>query len=157
MKIIRIASLLLGLSLLACTSKTAEYDSDVEFIQVHLNKSKSTMMEEIIERIELIPLETNNDCLLHMYNKMAYYKELGIYAILDINYDTYLFSDDGKYISNSIAARGPGPRQYQIVVDMLYNPYSKCMEFLDPYGTIYRYDTLFNFVEKISLDQTYLI
>ena len=158
MKKIFIYSLLFFVfSLLSCKSNTEENNSVVEMIPVILNKKVSIPIEELIERIELIPLETNSECLLHMYNKMVYYQELEIYAIFSGKYEAYLFSKDGKFIVNSKALRGPGPQQYQIDVDFLYNPYSKCMEFLDPWGTIYRYDTLFNFIEKISLEQKELI
>ena len=149
--------LLIGLNVLSCKSNTEEYDSVVEMIPVHLNKSKSLPIEEIIDKIELIPLETNDDCLLHSYRKMVYYKEIEIFAIFDIKCDVYLFSKEGKFISNSLEARGQGPRQYWMGADMLYNPYSKCIEVLGPWGTIYRYDTLFNFVEKISLEQNELV
>ena len=42
--------------MLSCRSNTEEYDSAVEMIPVHLNKPKSLPIEEIIDKIELIPL-----------------------------------------------------------------------------------------------------
>ena len=149
--------LLLGLYLFSCYPNNEEYTSNVENIPINLSKSISSPMEEAIEKIELIPLETNNDCLFHLYRKMEYYNDLELFAILDINYIVFLFSKDGKYIANSKELRGQGPRQFQILSDFLYNPYSKCMEFLDPWGTIYRYDTSFNFIEKISLEQKKIV
>jgi hypothetical protein len=39
----------------------------------------------------------------------------------------------------------------------VYNPFSKAIELLNPYGMIYRYDTTFCFMEKISMDQSDLV
>ena len=144
---------ILLLCLSSCKVQTEDYDSIVEMIPVNLKKSQSFPIEEIIDRIEIIPLETNDDCIVHMYKKLIYIKELEMFYFFDSKYNVYLFSKEGKFISNSEHVIGQGPQQVLMVVDFLYNPFSKCMEFLDLWGTIFRYDTSFKFIEKIKLDQ----
>jgi hypothetical protein len=151
------ALLFCGLSLLSCNSKTELHDAAIESIPVTLNKTETGQIEEIIEKIEIIPLETDDNCLMKGYKKMAYYKDAALYLIVDYNDVVFLFTGEGKHIANSKNVQGPGPSQYGLVQDFLYNPYSKCVEILDPYGIIYRYDTLFKFVEKISLEQREIV
>ena len=150
-------SIFIGLNLLSCNSKKEEYDSEIEIIPVNLNRIESAPMTEIIEKIEIIPLETNDDCLISMYSKVVYYKEIELFVIVDNKNVVFLFTKEGKFVTNSKHAQGLGPQQYWIAVDFLYNPFSKCIEIFNPYGTIHRYDTSFNFIEKISLEQKDII
>jgi len=82
---------ILLLCLSSCKVQTEDYDSIVEMIPVNLKKSQSFPIEEIIDRIEIIPLETNDDCIVHMYKKLIYIKELEMFYFFDSKYNVYLF------------------------------------------------------------------
>lgn len=110
-------------------------------------------MSEFIEKIELIPLQTDTNSIISTYNKIDYSKELDMFIILDKQLTVSLFSGNGQFIANSKNAIGEGPNEYRTAVNVIYNPFSKFIEILDPYGTIYRYNTSFQFIEKMSLKQ----
>lgn len=88
---------------------------------------------------------------------MIYNEELDLYAILDNNYMVYLFSGDGKFVSSSLKVRGEGPSEYQLIVDMKFNPYLHTLDLLNPYGRIYSYDKFFNLVSLKDLEQTEMV
>lgn len=142
--------------LFACNTKT-EINNDLEIIPVDMAQDVAQNMTEVIEKVELVPLETNPDCLLNGYNKLTYCEELDMYILLDKKLVVSLFSGNGRFISNSKLKQGEGPEEYTRGIDVLYSPFSKSIEILTPYGVIYRYDTSFRFKEKISLDRNNIV
>lgn len=138
--------------LFACGTKEG-VNTVLDVVSVDMEQEAVVGMSEIIEKIELIPFETNSDILLGVYDKLVYYKELDMYLVQDNKSIVWLFTGDGKFVSNSKSKQGEGADKYLICSDVLYNPHSKSIEILSPYGVIYRYDTLFQFKEKISLNR----
>ncbi|MDR3266257.1 MAG: 6-bladed beta-propeller, partial [Tannerella sp.] len=144
------------LFLLSCHQTEKSYEG-IELVKIDVDRKACMDMSEFIEKIEIVPFQTDTNCLVGEYNKFIYCKELSMYIYKDRRGIVSLFSDDGKFISNSESVIGPGPGEYQIVVDVAYNPFSQAIELLGPYGTIYRYDLSFNFIEKISLNQNKIV
>lgn len=141
------------LVLVSCKRNTETKNISVECIPVYLNDNGNDRMSDFIHKIEVISLQTDTNCLISTYSKMDYCEELEMYIIMDKELIVSLFSKDGKFIANSKSVMGDGPEEYRTAVDVIYNPYSKSIEILNPYGTIYRYDTSFRFIEKMSLDR----
>ena len=104
-------------------------------------------------------METNDNCLLDQCNKVVYCEELNAYLIVDKQQTVSLFSKNGEFIADSKNCRGKGPKEYQILADANYNPFTKSIDILSPYGTIYSYNTDFKFIQKRVLNsdnhQTY--
>jgi hypothetical protein len=148
---------LLSLLFLLSCHQTEKHYEGIELVEIDVDRKACADMSEFIEKIEIVPFQTDTNCLVGEYNKLIYCKELSMYIYMDHGGIVSLFSDDGKFISNSESVRGPGPGEYQIVVDVAYNPFSKAIELLSPYGIIYRYDLSFNFIEKISLNQNKIV
>lgn len=144
--------LFFSLVLLLCACSGKQNTEYLEIIPIKVNKV-STDVSSFIEKMEIVPLETNDSSLFKSYQKMVYSQELDLYAILDNNYNVYLFSGDGKFVSSSEKVRGEGPGEYQLIVDMKFNPYLKTIDLLNPYGRIYSYDKLFNLVSLKDLEQ----
>lgn len=142
--------------MISCFSKKTEKEDKTEVIPLNLSTHNQNM-SEAIKDITLIPLETNDDCLIKSYTKIDFYPQINRYLILDSNLNVLLFSETGKFVSSSKDLMGEGPEEYLTIVDALYNPYFDCIELLTPYGLIYRYDLSFHFIEKISLDQTDIV
>lgn len=136
----------------ACGNKNQVNVENLEIIPIDVNQV-SVDASSFFEKMEIVPLETNDSSLFKSYQKMMYSQELDLYAILDNNFSVYLFSGDGRFIASSAKARGDGPEQYQLVVDMKFNPYLKTIDLLNPYGRIYSYDKQFNLVSLKDLEQ----
>lgn len=141
------------LFLLSCSQNQKVDNPSIEVFPIDLDKKENKEMSEFIEKIELIPLQTDTNSIISTYNKIDYSEELDMFIILDKQLIVSLFSGNGQFIANSKNAIGEGPNEYRTAVDVIYNPFSKSIEILDPYGTIYRYNTSFQFIEKMTLEQ----
>lgn len=149
--------LILVILLLSCNTNNRKESLAIENISIDVAGKYVTDMSEIIQKIELIPLQTDTNCLVSAYKKATYCKEKELFILLDKELVVSIFSANGKFISSSKSKQGKGPEEYMTAVDVIYNPFSESIEILDPYGTIYRYDEDFKFKEKITLNQTDII
>ncbi|WP_106831895.1 6-bladed beta-propeller [Parabacteroides pacaensis] len=146
--------ILVLVTFIACNQKIKLENTFVESIPIDLDKTENKNLSDFVRNIELVPLYTDINCLVSTYNKFAYYKEIGMFLIMDKDLVVSLFSKEGQFIASSKAVMGVGPGEYRTAVDAIYNPYTKNIEILTPYGKIYRYDTSFHFVEEKSLEQS---
>ncbi|TKG94555.1 6-bladed beta-propeller [Puteibacter caeruleilacunae] len=86
-----------------------EIAENVETIQFKFD-GKNPTYDEVFSKTEIIPLETNEDCLINTINQMEVWD--GKFFILDWKQNTLLvFSDQGKYL-NKIGSIGKGPGEY---------------------------------------------
>jgi len=156
-KILHIALFLIFISFYSCNHNTRMEKSVIQIIPVNVDRENVFKPSDFIEKIEIVPLQTDTDYLVSTYQKMTYNKDSGLFIILDKDLSVYLFSNDGTIFSNSKSVQGQGPGEYSTIVDVIYNPYTKAIELLDPYGTIYRYDLSFHFIEKVGLNQNSIV
>ena len=82
-----------------------------------------------------LPLHTDTNSIISTYKKIDYCDELDMFIILDKELVVSLFSGDGQFIANSKNVIGEGPNEYRTAVDVIYNPFSRAIEILNPYGT----------------------
>ena len=143
--------LTLCLFFISCNKQKIQ-DANITSVSIDLEKCKDLKLENFVEKMEIIPLETDSFCLLDQYDKIIYYEDIETYLIIDKQQIVSLFNKEGKFIANSSRCRGKGPEEYEILVDAIYNPYSKQIEVLNPYGTIYSFDMNFKFQNKRILD-----
>lgn len=129
---------------ISCT----ERESHGNKTNIYYSENEDLPMGNFIDRIEIIPLETDSMNLIDQYHKIEFYDDFGGYLIVDKRQTVYLFTKEGDFISSSRKCRGDGPDQYNILVDAVYNPYNKSIEILNPFGSIYSYDLSFNFLGK---------
>ncbi|MCI1648967.1 MAG: 6-bladed beta-propeller [Bacteroides sp.] len=139
------------LLLSACSSNKDGLSDKIEKIPVDVhNISRHT--SSFIEKIEIVPLETNDSSLVNGYRKVMYDKDLDVYAIFDKDQIVHTFGEDGTFIACSKKVKGNGPKEYSMAVDMKFNPYLKGIDLLNPYGEISTYDLSFNFMSKKKID-----
>lgn len=141
------------LTILVLTVSCTEKESRENITSVYYSENEDLPMDDFIDRIEVVPLETDSMNLIDQYHKIEFYDDFGGYLIVDKKQTVYLFSKDGSFISSSRKCRGNGPDQYNILVDAVYNPYTKSVEILNPFGSIYSYDLSFNFLGKRDLQE----
>lgn len=101
-----------------------------------------------LEKIEIIPLETNDSSFIHRIDKCLYCEELNMFAFYTSEQYVFTFNGDGKFIANSIAKKGGGAHEYRMVLDIQFNPYLNGIDLLNPYGDIYTYSFDFEYKTK---------
>lgn len=138
---------ILMLIVCACSSKPSKTAVDIERIPVEVSNATSDA-SSFIEKIEIIPLETTDSSLMSGYRKTIYDKNMDIYAIYGKDQVVQTFSGKGEFIGSSRKMKGDGPQEYNMVVDIKFNPYLKGIDLLSPYGTIYTYSSTFELIAK---------
>lgn len=139
----------------ACSiNKTIPNEIERVFVEVdNVTQDASSF----IEKIEIIPLETNDSSLLYRIEKIIYDKKMDMYAIYTGDQIVYTFWGNGKYISNSRGVKGQGPKEYTMVLDINFNPYLEGIDMLNPYGTIYTYSPTFELLAKKKFEPEFPI
>lgn len=129
-------------------------DERIEIVPIY-TENITDNVSDFIERMEAVPLESRDTAsLMKGYRKLIYDPDSDLYAILDNRFVILLFSGDGRFVSSSETKQGNGPDQYQMVVDIKFNPFDKGIDLLNPYGVVYTYDYSFNLIRKTDFEQT---
>lgn len=152
MKQVYLLSILLVL--LSCSSYERKLPGNVEIIPV-VYEEPTKDASAFLEKIEIVPLETNDSSLVFNPGRAIYNKEMDMYALYVKGEIVYTFSGDGTYIGNSKKVKGQGPKEYFMAVDVQFNPYLKGVDILNPYGTIYTYSPSFKFISKREYQQEF--
>ena len=129
----------------ACESAQKEADS-LERIPINVDDVAEDA-SAFLEKIEIVPLETNDSVLFDTPSIVFYDKGADMYVLMS-DMDVFTFSGDGKSIGSSVKKRGPGPEEYQLVVDMKFNHFLHGIDLLTPYGTIYTYSPTFELLAR---------
>lgn len=136
---------LLAIIFIACNSKN-EKESTFDIINVDISLSGN--IEDFVRKIEIIPLETHNHCLLGQLKRI--YFSRNYFILWDNNNVISLFDINGNFISNSAHCIGQGPNEYIIITACSFNEYSNCIEIVTP-NDIFFYDLDFNLISKKSI------
>ena len=123
-------------------------DSTGEVIHIPVNVNDVTKdAASFLEKIEIVPLETNDSILLNVPSGVFYDKRSDMYVVMaDMN--VFTFTGKGKSIGSSVKKRGQGPDEYTMIMDMKYNHFLNGIDLLGPYGTIYTYSPTFELLAR---------
>ena len=143
---LEVFSILLITSLFGCTAKEGGDASDCRELIVAL-KHQDVKLEDIFSKVEVIPLETNDSCLI---------KEIG--RVIETDSFVYLFDvgrvlrfrNDGVFV-NYIGRKGHGPGEYPYVKDFEIDKITGNIYILCPFGYVYSYTPDGKFIERYSL------
>lgn len=132
--------------LLGVSSCQKQEDNTLEVIK--LEATTDLPEKQLFSKVEAVALECNDGEYLSDIDKLI---PVGDYmAVSDRNNVIYVFTKDGKMISNSKNKIGHGPNEYSIVTAFTFNPYSKSVEILTPRDMLV-YDVHFNLKNKVNL------
>lgn len=106
-------------------------------------------LKELFSRMEVIPLETHDSCLIINAEKILFHKNK-LYVFDPLRAALYVFDEEGNFIKQ-ISRKGEGPGEYQIITDVLIDSSKENILFLSPYGNILTYDTEGNFIDQKTL------
>ena len=111
--------------------------------------SESPSYTDYFDRVETIPLETNDSSLIATASKILVADDRIV--ILDFKSSTVKkFLSDGSYLGQ-IGNKGQGPEEYLTVYDISYNKDKQYLSLLSPYGEIVNYTIDNKFVDRIEL------
>lgn len=119
-------------------------------LSVNLQQRDEVSIHDLFRHIEIIPLETDTDCLIQAIHSVKFEQQK--FFIFDYEVQSlFVFNDKGEFLFK-IAEKGQGPREYLNVSDFNINKYTNEIELLAPINnSIYRYDSEGKFIEKINL------
>ena len=126
----------LSILICACSANKKNLPDGIEIIPVEVDKV-SQDASSFLEKIEIVPLETNDSSIFHRCNKVIYDQSSDLFAIYTSDQIVFTFSGNGQYIANSKKMKGQGPEDYLKGIDLL-----------NPYGTIYTYSPTFELLAK---------
>ncbi len=152
----RIYIILLLVVVCACSSGEKTVLENIEQILVEVHNA-SLDASSFIEKIEIIPLETNDSSLIANLKKVMYDKEMDVYAIYSRHQIVSTFSGNGDFIGSSKKMKGRGPQEYYMAVDIKFNSYLQGIDFLNPYGTVYTYSLDFKFLTKRKVNSKIVV
>ena len=114
-----------------------------------LDHYQSIPTERLFSKIEIIPLETNEQSLIQRISKVIEYNSY-LYILDSRQKAILIFDKTGKFISK-IHTVGRAPSEYSLLYDIAINTYSETLDALDPMGKIITYDLNGNYISSIYL------
>jgi hypothetical protein len=131
-----------------CSHKKKGTNNQVT-IPIDLKHVTSISVKEIYSKIEIIPLQTNNETFIKDVNKLLFVNNK--YFILDKDQKCiFIFDKNGNLISK-INKYGKGPGEYNLISDFELNRFTNCIEVLNPQGIINSYDSTGKFINSYKL------
>lgn len=126
----------------------AEILIDPEVVSTYLDLS-----EILDDSIEIIPLETTEECLISRVDRIEFYKDK-IFILDRSNAKVFVFTSEGKYLK-SIGMQGLGPGEYSFLGDFTFKGDSVVIQ--DRSNNKYiAYDIYSNLYREIPYDMPHL-
>ena len=137
--------LLFCMSLLSCNKQNSKIEQNI--LQVELSPQKLAA-SALFKKIEIIPLETNEQCLIKSIGRVI--ETDSKYYILDDDVDAgvlFCFDKQGKFLYK-IDKRGNGPGEYNLIYEVIVKPEENLIYMLSPMGALHTYTTDGHFIKR---------
>lgn len=117
-------------------------------LQVNLAE-QSVSWNELFSHLEVIPLETQDSCLIMDIEKIIPCQEQ-MYVFDQRKPAVYVFGKNGEFL-HEIAKKGEGPGEYQALTDVFWDEADRQVVLLIPLGHILVYDMEGRFIAQKAL------
>ena len=118
---------------------------------IDLNRIDRVSVNDLFESIELVQLETTDECLIAHATKIIFYNDR--YYVFDVRQQAiFCFNSAGKFVFK-ISNRGQGPEEYLNLEDFNIDSYNRHLLLLVPFGSLVTFDADGKFVSKIRLPE----
>ena len=108
-------------------------------------------MKDLFSRLEVIPLETSDSCLLVFPDKVLCAN--GRYEVFDHKrFALFLFDEEGRFIKQ-VGKRGEGVGEYREVYDVAHDSRNGNICLLSPFWEMFVYDAEGHFLERLQLPE----
>lgn len=140
--------IILGLLLSFCSCH--EVEDDCLTLKASLEEQEVSATD-VFSAFEVIPLETNDSCLLIWPDKVLYRE--GNYEVFDIKHPAlFVFDKDGRFL-RKVGEKSDGPEGYTEVYDALHDGRNGNICMLSPFGEMFVYGADGGFLNRIRLPQ----
>ena len=106
-----------GIIFVYACKETKTDESNVDVIEIDLNKSKQISYTEWFDSIQIVPLETNDQSLIANIDKVIFNGDL-IYIFDRKFLNVLIFDNNGKFLKKTSHLRGQGPNEYISITDL---------------------------------------
>lgn len=114
-----------GMLLCACTTQPFSIrQGNVLDLKTAIQQEKNSLLSDLCDSLQCIPLETNDSSLLGKRCFVLYADEQNIFVKSD--YTVYRFNSDGRFL-NKIGQRGNAPGEYNVAYSVSVDKESKCL------------------------------
>ena len=136
--------------LLACHN--GQEESNYPILKASLEETEVSM-NDLFSKVEVLPLETNDSCLLVRPDKILQWD--GHYGVFDKTIPgLFVYDSEGEFIRR-IGRRGQGPGEFTYIYDVLRDEGTGSFYMLSPFGELYCYSPDGMFLKQIRLPQKY--
>lgn len=132
-----------GVLLCACTTQPFSIrQGQVLDLETAIRQEKNSLLSDLSDSLQCIPLETNDLSLLGKRSFVLYADEQNLFVKSDNT--VYRFSSDGRFL-NKIGQRGNAPGEYNVAYSISVDEKSKCLLYYvgQEKVQVWRYDGLF--------------
>lgn len=136
----KVLFLCLFISFYSCIKKEQK---DTDIIKIDISEAIDLELDELVKEINIIPLETNDSCLIHERNTMQI-RNGNIY-INNNQKEVLQFNPEGQFIKSSLSLRGQGPKEYIFVHS----------SFVDEEDVLGIYEIYFSRIQEYGKQWTY--
>lgn len=135
------------LVIILCFSCNPKQKDDFKGITLKVDLTEQNVsMNELFSRIEVIPLETKDSCLIIDIEKIIMHQNL-LYIFDQRKPAIYAFQENGHFLKE-IAKKGEGPGEYQAIADVLLDDAKNEFILLSPFGSVLFYDITGTFMKQ---------
>jgi hypothetical protein len=151
MKIFKNFVFLLLIFPVSCNSNRKETVDTTETLSIDMDKISDIEFSNLFTKMEIIPLETNEESLLgddigYIYNE----KENCYFAFDKQQKIMFCFDENGEFKFSSAHLKGAGPGEYSMGQDFNYNPFDSSYEIIEMTGWINKYDKEMKFMKRLN-------
>jgi hypothetical protein len=114
---------------------------------IKIDSPSTHSLDEFLNRVELIPLETTDSNLIKNITKVVFYRDE--FYIKDIYEGLFVFDTTGHFI-RKIGRKGSGPGEYGYISDFCINKFTSNLELLGPRGDIMIFGLDGKYVNKLT-------
>ena len=118
---------------------------------VDLDKECAIPLFDLVDSIEVVQLETNNQCLISWIAKVLFCGDR--YYTLDVLRQTvFCFDRNGRFI-RKISGQGRGPKEYVNMEDIAIDPYNDQLLLVDGWGSVLCFDLEGNYITTFEIPE----
>jgi hypothetical protein len=127
---------------LACNQQTNRIIKDSSAaIQIDLDRDDQISFNDVFEKIDIIPLETNEQSVFNdPFSKFFVSKDRHYYILDNQSNSIFVFDEDGLF-KKTINKHGQGTEEYLDITDFSFNRFNNDLEILSAWGTLLVYDS----------------
>lgn len=134
--------------LCACSKDIKRDDQGIPVLSGDIDQ-QSVGLSELFNKIEVLPIETSDSCLLIDITKIATFDNK-LFVFDRKQSAVIIFDNEGRFIQK-LDKKGQGPDEYTMIYDFYIDTCQYSINMLSPFGALYSYDKDMQLIKKVYL------